>query len=374
MNDDIETRRSADMEDSEIFDDGPDDSPAPKDVDLGSAELPEGVDLSPEIKTLEQQESPFDDQGPFDEEQPQQEETKPEQPQEETKPKPGPLDGLTREELARLDQKIEDMEKQGKFSPKVQRRINKAVGAQKAAEAEAEQLRQEVQNLRQGMGGMRLQALDATISNLEDKAKALRSEAAKALDEGDTEKWANLNDRLVDTRSRLLNAQGIKARVAPGDNAPPQQQPQPSAPQQRPQGADVAQLPQRSQDWIADRGFMDWPMSAKHFAHGVDHDLGQEGYDPNSPEYFEEMDNRIKAAFPQLYAGEEPAAPTLPAPRKNAQGAAPVAEPSNVTGQAPQRGKVTLTAEDQASMRNFGLDPNNPEHLKEYARNKSQGS
>ncbi|MEQ8226717.1 MAG: hypothetical protein RIA64_01425 [Rhodospirillales bacterium] len=388
---DIETRRSAEMEDHEIFDDGPQEEPADQTVDLEPAKMPEGVDLEPEAKVVVQEASPFDDQGPFDETAPQEGDPAPQEPHKDTRPQDknkgkdaDPLANLSKTERAYLDAKFEEMEKTGKVNPKIQRRINKEVGARKAAETEAEQLRQEVQQLRQGVGGMRLQALNATISDLEGRANALRARAAQELEAGNTEEYLKLNDQMVDTRARLLNAQGIKARMAPGDDQQQQLQPNQQQTSQQtqtyqppqPNGApDVSHLPQRAQDWMAERDFMNWTAAAKHYAHGVDHDLTQEGYDPNSAEYFAEMDQRIQRAFPTMYDAEasgEP--PNKPAPRKNTQGAAPVAEPSNVTGKGAPRGKVVLTADDQAVMRQFGLDPTNPEHVQEFARNKAQSA
>ena len=44
------------------------------------------------------------------------------------------------------------------------------------------------------------------------------------------------------------------------------------------------------------------------------------------------------------------------------------------TRTAGRSSRVTLTREDYANMRTYGLDPSDPEVLKEYARNKRQAA
>ena len=93
-------------------------------------------------------------------------------------------------------------------------------------------------------------------------------------------------------------------------------------------------------------------------------------------EYFKELDRRIKAQMPDLY---DDVAPTADDGNTDDGGEtkrkrSPVAPVDGDQGrQRVQRGsKVKLDAEDFANMRAFGLDTNDPEVLKEYARNKKE--
>lgn len=120
-------------------------------------------------------------------------------------------------------------------------------------------------------------------------------------------------------------------------------------------------------DWFDQKGHLKETRAAK----ALDKELAAEGFDPNEPEYFEELDSRLKERFPKLYDDSEDE--TTPAPRRES----PVAGVGDgATGDqesASKRGnKVVLTPADIANMERFGLDPNDPDVLKEYAMNKRQ--
>lgn len=343
MNDD--PRRSADMDDDELFDDGPEEEAKDLEVDIGDPDggMP-GIDIEGSDQDLTKDDA---------------------QPDAADKTK----------EPAKQADGDDDTE----YSQKVQKRINREVAKRKTVETELERIRRENLELRQGMSSTRVRAVETSISELTGRANALRSQMSQALDAGDTDKYLELNDQLVDTRAHLLNAQAVKSRMAPPVD-PQQQQPQPQTYTQaqrpdtgQPPAPDVSRAPKLAQGWIADRDFLNWSQSEKAFAGGVDAELTAEGYDVETPEYFQEMDRRIQAAMPHLYddapAGS-PGAKTPTAPRKNTGAAAPVAAPSDVTPGGKPQGKVKLTQEDLNNMRRFGLDPEDPNQLKEYARNK----
>lgn len=92
------------------------------------------------------------------------------------------------------------------------------------------------------------------------------------------------------------------------------------------------------------------------YAHHVDQVLIKRGMNPNSKEFFATLDRELAKKFPALY-------------RRKAGAATPVASVRSTTT-TKSKGKVTLTRADLENMRRFGMNPNDPRQLKEYAAQK----
>lgn len=127
--------------------------------------------------------------------------------------------------------------------------------------------------------------------------------------------------------------------------------------------------------WIRDKRFSDEAT----YARVIDNTLGNEfkagtfKFAPNTPQYFAEFDRRIKAKIPNLQTRVQKVYGQQQQQDKPRPRVAPVsrtAPASRAAGAGGSKTKVTLNGADLANMRNFGLDPKNPTHLKEYARNK----
>ena len=104
------------------------------------------------------------------------------------------------------------------------------------------------------------------------------------------------------------------------------------------------------------------------------------GFDPETDEYYKELDRRIKKRYPEEYKmerrqrdedtdDETEEGETSPARRRH---------PSQQLRRGNDRGtkdvggfkvrgtKVTLSPRQKANMRNFQMDPSNPDDVKEY--------
>jgi hypothetical protein len=148
-----------------------------------------------------------------------------------------------------------------------------------------------------------------------------------------------------DSASPTPQAQSVSA-PAPQQQAAPQQQKAPPAPL-------AVKWINNNKSW-----FLDPKFKAHHnFVRTVDAEIVAEGYDPQSPEYYKELDRRVDSAFPSLRKRTKPAGSPV-----GAVGAAPASNTSSRT--------IKLGKSDIANMRRYGLDPTNKEHLREYARSK----
>ena len=94
------------------------------------------------------------------------------------------------------------------------------------------------------------------------------------------------------------------------------------------------------------------------FAYGVHEKLvGQDGVDPNTPEYYQLIDKRMREVFPNYFGNDESGSHEQvvvdSAPRRRAS---PVVAPATRnTGAAPR--KVTLTQTQVALAKRLGLTP-----------------
>jgi hypothetical protein len=189
-----------------------------------------------------------------------------------------------------------------------------------------------------------------------------------AIEDGKTKDQVRLTDELTNWKASKARAEADLENLSPDGNV-------------RPFDGKVSSQAEKSvapaAEWMSERG--DWYKregfeKATLLANRLDREVYKEGFDPNTPEYFKELDKRIKAKMPELYDDFADAdVDDKPTPRKRPKRSpvAPVGGDEN--RQRSNRGsKVELREEDFANMRRFGLDTNDPEVLKEYARNKRE--
>jgi hypothetical protein len=98
---------------------------------------------------------------------------------------------------------------------------------------------------------------------------------------------------------------------------------------------------------------------------------GQIAGDPNSPEYFNAVNRKLKARFPSL--NPKPSRPALKKKKKQLKNkketVSGVSHGSSKTNTSGKK-KVTITAADKQAMRAFNLDPNDKAVVREWALNK----
>jgi hypothetical protein len=200
--------------------------------------------------------------------------------------------------------------------------------------------------------------LDFYIQTLDSNMKALRQEFDRAFDAGDRDKIFDVQQKMAELAAEKKQAERekrsipTKAAPASGPAAPQQtpttQQPTPTA---RPPSNPAAQeWATRNAEWFN----KDRVMTAAAFA--IDQQMVADGFDPSDPDYFEELDKRVRQTFPARFAE---------APRT----AKPTPTIQNKTAAAPTNGgkiKVVITSEDRRMADHLGLD------IQTYAREKAK--
>ena len=242
-----------------------------------------------------------------------------------------------------------------KYSAGVQKRIDQltkqyrdeerarqeAQGLQEEAVKYAEKIKEENEKLRKSLEDNEGVLLSQAKTRIEAQLAQAQAQYKTAYEAGDP-------DELLKAQAELTRLQNEEYRVT-NYKAPKREEPEPvptEAPKQEAQ-PEPAKPPQRALDW-ADKN--PWFMQDKRmtgFAYGVHEELVTKGVEPNSEEYYNEIDAAMKEAFPKKFEVEaEESAPPQP------QAGNVVAPPSR-TSKKPR--KVKLTPSAAALAKRLGL-------------------
>lgn len=158
------------------------------------------------------------------------------------------------------------------------------------------ELAKEVENLRK----IRLQSDDVLISSREAEYKAAIEKAKRdyreAINNGDVDAQLEAQETLTRAQYRLEENERIKQnhayRKQQAEETPPVQE---APPPRQVDNSLAVQWAEKNKSWFN----KDPAMSGAAF--GIDAALKSEGMDPASPEYYEELDRRMKEYFPSKF-------------------------------------------------------------------------
>jgi len=212
---------------------------------------------------------------------------------------------------------------------------------------------------------------ERTIERADSAIESTQAELEEAIEGGKTKDQVRLTTRLTD-----LKADKVKAEFAL-DALPPDGNVQPFS--GKVSSTTDKDSPTKAEDWMSEQS--DW-YGARGFerqtrlANRIDKEVVADGYDPDTDEYFEELTSRIKEKEPTLFDDGDDAGDDIDDKPDKTRGKkkSPVAPVDGAEGSRRRTSgnKVELGERDFAVMREFNLDPNDPEVLKEFARNKQE--
>ena len=135
--------------------------------------------------------------------------------------------------------------------------------------------------------------LDATEKQLKDKLDLARTAYTDAFESQDKEKLLKAQEQLNEAQTDLKNVAVTKSKFA---DQPKQKTQTPQPVQQQP-----AQPDARAVDWQANNDWFgkDNIMTASALA--IDAELKNEGYSPNDEDFYNEIDKRMRTAFPNKF-------------------------------------------------------------------------
>jgi len=137
-------------------------------------------------------------------------------------------------------------------------------------------------------------SLDMSEKQLTDKVQLARVAYMEAFEDGDKEKVLQAQEILNDSQADLKNISQRKHYYSQQKDAVvPEQVSRRVAP-------DI-----KAKNWASDNEWFGQDSIMTAAALAVDAELKEEGYDPNEDDFYEEINNRIKKAFPQKFGEVE---------------------------------------------------------------------
>ena len=201
---------------------------------------------------------------------------------------------------------------------------------------ENKKLKQYVHTGTEQYGVMAKTAAEAEL----DKA---RQEYKAAQEAFDTDAIIAAQEKMFEAKIKLQNAQNFRPPALQEENY--EVQPRQQAPE--PVRADEKTLRwQAKNQWFGTDGFEE----VTSFALGLHQKLVNNGVDPRSDDYFEQIDARVKSKFPEVFGGNEDRPRSVETPRRPSSVVAPA---SRSTGTR----KIQLTPSQAALIKKYNLDP-----------------
>jgi hypothetical protein len=201
---------------------------------------------------------------------------------------------------------------------------------------ENKKLKQYVSNGTEQYGTMAKTAAEAEL----EKARRQYKDAQEAFD---TDAIIAAQEALTDAKWKLEQAKSF--RPPPLQTEEYDVQTRQSAPEQAQPDEKTLRWQAKNQ-WFGSNGFEE----VTSFALGLHQKLVNNGVDPRSSEYFEQIDARVKSKFPEVFGGAEDKPRSGDSPRRPAAVAAPATRSSGAK-------KVQLTQTQVALAKKFGLTP-----------------
>ena len=249
------------------------------------------------------------------------------------------------------------------YSDKVKKRIDKLTARlretqrrEHAALDYAKQVQSRAQELEQRYVKSDAERLVEAQSRVETQAVALKQIIRKAREEGDIDTETEAQQRLSGLtleNSQIQAANAQREAYVQQQAVYQQQQQQQAAYQQQQQQVDP-----RVEEWAEKNKWYGRDTVMTHAAWGIHRQLVQvDGVDPSSDEYYDELDKRVRDAFPHKF--QESGSGTQSRSR-NVQTVAPASRSSGINNSA--RRTVRLTPSQVAIAKKLGVP------LEEYAK------
>ena len=198
--------------------------------------------------------------------------------------------------------------------------------------------------------------LDATEKQLKDKLELARNAYKAAHQEGDTEKILQAQEFLNDAQNDLKSVGATKQQFKEPEVEQKQEQvQQPQQQIQQPTPDPKAQSWAEKNDWFGE----DKIRTAAALA--IDADLKEEGFNPTDDDYYTEIDNRLKEAFPHRYQTQE----VEPKEENRTQETSPAQVVAGGTRSTPSSNKKVKLSKEDVRLANKWNIP-----LEQYAQEK----
>lgn len=207
-----------------------------------------------------------------------------------------------------------------------------------------------------------LRATEAELKSLDRELAATRADLEAAQEKGESKKVADAMDALADLRAKKLMFEKDKKELASEVEAREKNPVNPNA-----------RAWTRLNPWYNDTDRYSGSRYEKmrSATREADAQLYKEGrFDPRTPEYFRELDSRVRAKVPEAFGKKPAKQPSANQPERResvVRSPAPVrSSPSG--GGGGNSGRTVLGPAQQKAMREMHLDPGNKAHVAAWTK------
>ena len=250
---------------------------------------------------------------------------------------------------------------------KARKEYHRQVQAQKNMELEhfkrvAQQLQEKVALLETKTHGSELARLDKAIEDQQTRIAFAKAKIKEAAETGNGELLTQAQEMWFEARRNHEALDALKKKSVSPAREPTIQPPDPA-------------IQRYASDWMSDNPWYDpsGKDSDSQIAMTIDKNLSDGGWDPRTPEYWDELDNRLQKYLPHRYteqAGEKPVQQRKPRSVVTGSGK----EGSTSSG-GSGRNTFTLNPEQVRAMKDAGMwdDPEKRNRMiRRYAENARQ--
>ena len=202
--------------------------------------------------------------------------------------------------------------------------------------------------------------LDLYIQNIDSSMQALRRDFDAAFDNGDREKIFEVQQRIATLAADKAQAEREKRSIptrpaqSKSGSEPPQQT------QQTPRSQPKATANPAAMEWFGRNDtWFNKDAVATAAARVIDQQMVQEGFEPSDPDYFDELDRRLKKEMPNKFGGDAPA-------QSRPRASSPTIQNRGTVPTANGKVRVTITQSDRDMANHLGIS------IESYAREKAR--
>jgi hypothetical protein len=237
------------------------------------------------------------------------------------------------------------------LSKRVQARINKITQQRRDAELETKRAQEETAQLKARLERLEKGSETQAQNEFQNKYELTKKALVKAVEEGDTEAQVNFQEQLADMRAAMRVAEMQKQMQQTQAVSPTVGRAQQTVTNPAPE---KAMAWWQKNNWFNSQGYERETAAAR----AIDVQLDLEGYDKNSDEYYNLLNNRLRNMFPELISESE-----VVESKPRAKSRQPV---SPTAGGSTYKGNRVRMTQDQLRMaRELGI--NDEASLKKYA-------
>jgi len=287
---------------------------------------------------------------------------------EDAEPEQGPALAEPKDEPAPVETKTDEAGELKEYSESVKKRIDKLTSKLREAERRehaaieyAKGVQTQANQAQQRAVSSDYGRLAEAKSRVDTQLMTIRQIIKRAREEGDIDTETEAQERLASLAHEQRQLQDYLNQAPEGLTVPPQQPiynpPQQQAVYQQPQyqQPQAPKIDPKAESWAEENTWFGQDYTMTYAAWGIDKQLREaEGFDGSSDEYYDELNRRIRAQFPQKFAAQ----PNRQ--QRSVQPVAPAARSSGVNNNA--RRSVRLSPSQVAIAKKLGVP------IEEYAK------